>query len=154
MQPQEHEKEKECGHIVDASFVIQREEKEATRSVANKFEVSKISDKDGIEIPLRSTELAEQEKQRKSEVALNKNIENLGLESYSKNELIKIIECSLLSYVEGLKEAKVIENDDIRDESRIHVLKVKKEYIRTRSTFPIIILSYLTYKILKSSSKS
>ena len=130
MQPQEHEKKKECGHIVDASFVIQSEEKEATRSVANKFEVSKISDKDGIEIPLRSPELAEQEKQRKSEVVLNKNIEDLGLESYSKNELIKIIECSLLSYVEGLKEAKVIENDDIRDQSRIHALKVKKKNVK------------------------
>ena len=130
MQLQEVEKQKECGHIVEASFVIHNEKKEATRSVANNFEFSQISDKDGIEIPLRSHELAEQEKQRKSEVILNKNIEDLGLESYSKNELIKIIECSLLSYVEGLKEAKVIENDDIRDESRIHALKVKKRNLK------------------------
>ena len=125
MQLQEVEKQKECGHIVEASFVIQSEKKEATRSVANNFEVSKISDKDGIQIPLSGPELAEQEKQRKSEVVLNKNIDDLRLESYSKNELIKIIEFSLLSYVEGLEETKVLENDDISDNSRIHVSKVK-----------------------------
>ena len=113
MQLQEVEKQKECGHIVEASFVIHNEEKEATRSVANNFEVSKISDKDGIEIPLRSPELSEQEKQRKSEVTQNKNIEDLKLESYSKSELIKIIEYSLISYVEGLNEDKVIQNNDL-----------------------------------------
>ena len=113
MQLQEVEKQKECGHIVEASFVIHNEKKEATRSVANNFEVSKISDKDGIEIPLRSPELSEQEKQRKSEVTQNKNIEDLKLESYSKSELIKIIEYSLMSYVEGLNEDKVIQNNDL-----------------------------------------
>ena len=124
MQLQEVEKQKECGHIVEASFVIHNEEKEATRSVANNFEVSKISDKDGIEIPLRSPELSEQEKQRKSEVTLNKNIEDLKLESYSKSELIKIIECSLLSYVEGLSEDKVIQNNGI------NVPKVKLQILK------------------------
>ena len=104
----EAEKQKECGHTVEASFVIQHEKKEATRSVANNFEVSKISDKDETEIPLYSQELSGQEKQRNLSVKTGrKNIEDLRLQSYSKNELIQIIEFSLLSYVEGSKQIPV-----------------------------------------------
>ena len=125
MQLQEVEKQKECGHIVEASFVIQNEKKEATRSVANNFEFSQISDKDGIEIPLCSPGLSEQEKQRKTEVILNKNIGDLKLESYSKSELIKIIEFSLLSYVEGLNENKVIHSNDTTNNHRLAFSKVR-----------------------------
>ena len=125
MQLQEVEKQKECGHIVEASFVIQNEKKEATRSVANNFEVSQISDKDRIEIPSLSSGLSEQEKQRKTEVILNKNIDDLKLESYSKSDLIKIIEFSLLSYVEGLNENKSIHVKNVTDTSRLKASKVK-----------------------------
>ena len=125
MQLQEIEKQNECGHIVEASFVIQNEKKEATRSVANNFEVSQISDKDRIEIPSLSSGLSEQEKQRNTEVILNKNIDDLKLESYSKSDLIKIIEFSLLSYVEGLNENKSIQNNNVADTSRPKASKVK-----------------------------
>ena len=125
MQLQEVEKQKECGHIVEASFVIQNEKKEATRSVANNFEVSQISDKDGIKIPSLSPGLSEQEKQRNTEVILNKNIDDLKLESYSKSDLIKIIEFSLLSYVEGLNENTSIQNKNVADTSRPTASKVK-----------------------------
>ena len=124
MQLQEVEKQKECGHIVEASFVIQNEKKEATRSVANNFEVSQISDKDGIKIPSLSPGLSEQEKQRNTEVILNKNIDDLKLESYSKSDLIKIIEFSLLSYVEGLNENKSIPSKNITENSRLKGSKV------------------------------
>ena len=125
MQLQEIEKQNECGHIVEASFVIQNGKKEATRSVANNFEVSQISDKDRIEIPSLSSGLSEQEKQRNTEVILNKNIDDLKLESYSKSDLIKIIEFSLLSYVEGLNENKSIQNNNVADTSRPKASKVK-----------------------------
>ena len=119
MQLQEAEKQNKCGHIVEASFVIQNGKKEATRSVANNFEVSQISDKDRIEIPSNSSGLSEQEKQRNTEVILNKNIEDLKLELYSKSDLIKIIEFSLLSYVEGLNENKSIPSKYITENSRL-----------------------------------
>ena len=125
MQLQEAEKQNKCGHIVEASFVIQNGKKEATRSVANNFEVSQISDKDRIEIPSLSLGLSEQEKQRKTEVILNKNIDDLKLESYSKSDLIKIIEFSLLSYVEGLTENKSIHVKNVTDTSRLKASKVK-----------------------------
>ena len=125
MQLQEAEKQNKCGHIVEASFVIQNGKKEATRSVANNFEVSQISDKDRIEIPSNSSGLSEQEKQRNTEVILNKNIEDLKLELYSKSDLIKIIEFSLLSYVEGLNENKSIQNNNVADTSRPKASKVK-----------------------------
>ena len=125
MQLQEAEKQNKCGHIVEASFVIQNGKKEATRSVANNFEVSQISDKDRIEIPSNSSGLSEQEKQRNTEVILNKNIEDLKLELYSKSDLIKIIEFSLLSYVEGLNENTSIQNKNVADTSRPTASKVK-----------------------------
>ena len=125
MQLQEAEKQNKSGHIVEASFVIQNEKKEATRSVANNFEVSQISDKDRIEIPSNSSGLSEQEKQRNTEVILNKNIEDLKLELYSKSDLIKIIEFSLLSYVEGLNENTSIQNKNVADTSRPTASKVK-----------------------------
>ena len=125
MQLQEAEKQNKCGHIVEASFVIQNGKKEATRSVANNFEVSQISDKDRIEIPSNSSGLSEQEKQRNTEVILNKNIEDLKLELYSKSDLIKIIEFSLLSYVEGLNENKSIHVKNVTDTSRLKASKVK-----------------------------
>ena len=125
MQLQEAEKQNKCGHIVEARFVIQNGKKEATRSVANNFEVSQISDKDRIEIPSNSSGLSEQEKQRNTEVILNKNIEDLKLELYSKSDLIKIIEFSLLSYVEGLNENKSIQNNNVADTSRPKASKVK-----------------------------
>ena len=125
MQLQEAEKQNKCGHIVEASFVIQNGRKEATRSVANNFEVSQISDKDRIEIPSNSSGLSEQEKQRNTEVILNKNIEDLKLELYSKSDLIKIIEFSLLSYVEGLNENTAIQNKNVADTSRPTASKVK-----------------------------
>ena len=125
MQLQEAEKQNKSGHIVEASFVIQNEKKEATRSVANNFEVSQISDKDRIEIPSNSSGLSEQEKQRNTEVILNKNIEDLKLELYSKSDLIKIIEFSLLSYVEGLNENKSIHVKNVTDTSRLKASKVK-----------------------------
>ena len=125
MQLQEAEKQNKCGHIVEASFVIQNGKKEATRSVANNFEVSQISDKDRIEIPSNSSGLSEQEKQRNTEVILNKNIEDLKLELYSKSDLIKIIEFSLLSYVEGLNENTSNQNKNVADTSRPTASKVK-----------------------------
>ena len=125
MQLQEAEKQNKFGHIVEASFVIQNGKKEATRSVANNFEVSQISDKDRIEIPSNSSGLSEQEKQRNTEVILNKNIEDLKLELYSKSDLIKIIEFSLLSYVEGLNENTSIQNKNVADTSRPTASKVK-----------------------------
>ena len=69
--------------------------------------------------------MSEQEKQRKTEVILNKNIGDLKLESYSKSELIKIIEFSLLSYVEGLNENKVIHSNDTTDNHRLSFSKVR-----------------------------
>ena len=124
------EKQKECGHTVEASFVIQNGKKEATRSVANNFEVSKISDKDGTEIPCYSPKLSGQEKQRNlNEKTEENNIEDLRLESYSKNELIQIIQFSLLSYVEGLKQSNVNFSTS-NEETSYNDTKVKLNYLK------------------------
>ena len=47
-----------------------------------------------------------QEIERKSDI-IGKTIADLKLESYSKDELIKVIEFSLFSYVEGVKQVGI-----------------------------------------------
>lgn len=101
-------RQKECGHIVEASVVIQKEKEEATHSVANNFKLSKGSDKDKKESPARSNELTvlEEEKVCKTTV-VGTIVEDLKLNSYSKNDLITIIEFSLLSYIEESKQPSI-----------------------------------------------
>ena len=114
----------ECGHVVkEESVVIQSKEKEATRSVANIVEVKKISHKDETEIPLSSTELSVQEIERKSDI-IGKTIADLKLESYSKDELIKVIEFSLFSYVEGAKQV-CINHPNRNEDSSLYAQEVR-----------------------------
>ena len=85
-----------------------------------------------------------QEKQPKSDVTGN-DIENLQLESYSKNELIKIIEISLQSYVEGLKQIQV--SPKVVSENNIEEVNIVFVKIRTVITY-LINLAIIRYEVL------